>query len=128
MGLVGNEAVDVLAKQALSSWDVDEVVSMSKAEAEAKIWTVMVEKCQEQWNRDTKERHLFQVQRKVGEGRTAGRDRREEAIFTRLRVRHSQLNKTLHVIGKYPTGKCEYCQETETVEHVLIQREHYWRE
>ena len=58
----------------------------------------------------------------------AGRNRREEAIFTRLSVGHSQLNKTLHVIGKHPTGKCEYCQETETVEHVLIQYGHYWRE
>lgn len=80
----------------------------------------MVLRWQEQWNRDTKGGHLLQVQRKVGEGRTAGRDRREEAIFTRLRVGHSQLNKTLKVIGKHPTGKCDYYQETETVEHVLV--------
>ena len=109
MGVEGNEAVHVLAKQALSSGDVDVVVSMSKEEAKSMIWTVMVEKWQEQWNRDTRGRHLFQVQRKVGEGRTTGKDRREEAVFSRLRVGHSQLNKTLHVIGKHPTGKCEYC-------------------
>ena len=36
----GNEAVDVLAKQTLISWDVDVVVSMSKAEATSLIWTV----------------------------------------------------------------------------------------
>ena len=47
-----------LAKQALSSGDVD-VVSMSKAEAKSLIWTVVVQKLQEQWNRDTKGRHLF---------------------------------------------------------------------
>jgi predicted nucleic acid binding AN1-type Zn finger protein len=28
-------------------------------------------------------------------------------------VVYSQLNKTLHVIGKYLTGKCDYCQETD---------------
>ena len=41
---------------------------------------------------------------------------------------HSQLNKTLHVIGKHPTGKCDYCQETETVEQVLLQCGQYQRE
>ena len=94
-------------------WDVDVVVSMSNAEAKGLIWTVMLQRWQEQWNRDTKGRHLFQVQRKVGEGRMAGRDRREEAIFTRLRVGHSLLNKSLNVIGKHPTGKCDYCQDTD---------------
>jgi hypothetical protein len=58
----------------------------------------------------------------------AGRDRREEAIFTRPRVGHSQLNKTINVIGKHPTRKCDYCQETETVAHVLIQCGQYERE
>jgi hypothetical protein len=70
----------------------------------------MVQRWQEQWNRDTKGRHLFQLQRKVREGRTRGRDRKEEAIFTRLRVGHRRLNKTLNVIGKHPTGKCDYLQ------------------
>jgi hypothetical protein len=32
-------------------------------------------------------------------------------------VGHCQLNKSLNVIGKHPTGKCDYCQETETMEH-----------
>ena len=92
---------------------------MSKADAKSLIWRVMVQRWQKQWNRDTK--HLFEVQRKVREGRTAGRDRREEAIFARL-------NKTLNVIGKHPTGKCDYCQETETVEYVLLQCGQYQRE
>jgi hypothetical protein len=42
MGVEGNETVDLLAKQALSSGDVDIVVSTSKAEAKSLIWTVMV--------------------------------------------------------------------------------------
>ena len=59
---------------------------------------------------------------------TAGRDRREEAILKRLRVGHSQLNKSLNVGGKHPTGKCDYCQETETVEHILLPCGQYQRE
>jgi hypothetical protein len=38
----GNEAADILAKQALSSEDV--VVSMIEAEAKSLIWTVMVQR------------------------------------------------------------------------------------
>ena len=59
VGVEGNEAFNVLAKQVLSRGDV--VVSMSKAEAKCLIWTVMVQPWQKQWNRDTKGRYLFQV-------------------------------------------------------------------
>ena len=45
-GVDGNETVDLLAKQALSSGDVDVVVSMSKANAKSLIWTVMVQTTQ----------------------------------------------------------------------------------
>lgn len=110
----GNETVDVLAKEALGSGDVDVVVSMSKAEAKSLIWTVMVQRWQEQWNRDTKGGHIFQVQRKFREDGRKGQN-----IFTRLRVGHSQLNKSLILKGKHPTGNYDYCQETETVQHVL---------
>jgi hypothetical protein len=69
VGVEGNEAADVLAKHALSSVDVDVVVfAISKAEAKSLIWTVVVQRWQEQWNRDTMSRRLFQVQRKVGRG------------------------------------------------------------
>ena len=58
---------------------------MSKADAKTLIWTGMGQRWQEQWNRDTKGRHLFQVQRKVREGRMAGRDLREEAMFYKIK-------------------------------------------
>ena len=94
---VGVEAVDVLAKHALSCGDVDVVVSMSKAEVKCMIWTVMLQRWQEQWNRDTKGRHLFQVQRKVRKGQKRG------PYFYKIKG-HRRMNKTLHVIGKHPTG------------------------
>ena len=75
VGVRGNEAVDVLVKQSLSSGDVDVVVSMSKADTKSLIWTVMVQKRHEQWNRDTKGRHLFKVQRKVREDCRKGQKR-----------------------------------------------------
>ena len=49
----------------------------------------------------------------------------EWAQLTRLRIGHANLNSTLHIIGKHPTGLCERCQELETVEHVLISCKRY---
>ena len=121
VGVEGNEAADVLAKQALRSGDVDVVVfAISKAEAKSLIWTVVVQRWQEQWNRDTMSRRLFQVQRKVGRGGRQEETEERRIFSTRLRVGHSRLNKTLNVKGKHPTRKCEFCQETERVEHVLL--------
>ncbi len=30
---------------------------------------------------------------------------------------HTGLNSALHIIGKYPTGQCEWCRVRETVGH-----------
>lgn len=38
----------------------------------------------------------------------------------RLRLGHTGLNYTLYRIGKHPTGLCDECGVSETVEHVLI--------
>ena len=37
-----------------------------------------------------------------------------------MRLGHSGLNSTLHLIGKHQSGLCEQCQVPETVEHVIM--------
>lgn len=49
-------------------------------------------------------------------------------IISRLRLGHSGLNSTMHVIGKHPTGLCDWCGIRETVEHVLIKCNRYSEE
>ena len=44
VGVEGNEATDIMAKQALSSGNVDVVVLMIDAEVKSLIWTVMVQR------------------------------------------------------------------------------------
>ncbi len=34
---------------------------------------------------------------------------------TRLRLGHTRLNNTMHLINKHPTGLCEVCDVNETV-------------
>lgn len=120
VGVEGNEDADILAKQALKSHVVELDVPLSKAEAKSIIKKHMCTTWQEVWDFVDTGRHLHNIQKQVGGGRRASRSRREEAVLTRLRIGHTGLNKTLHMIGKHPTGNCELCGEVESVEHVLI--------
>lgn len=52
----------------------------------------------------------------VGSGKNEGIRRKYEG--------GAKLNKTLpHLMGKYQSGLCRFCQEEETVEHVVC----YWK-
>jgi len=46
-------------------------------------------------------------------------NRDDRVILTRLRMGHTQLNSTLHIIGTHGTELCEICQVKEAAEHVL---------
>ena len=47
-------------------------------------------------------------------------NRKEEVMWSRLRMGHTKLNASLHLIGRHVSGLCGFCQESETVEHVLV--------
>lgn len=121
----GNEQVDILAKQTLRIARVDMQVSLSKAEVKSFIKKYTQTTWQEYWDISESGRHLYQIQRHVGDGRKVGFKCGEENIITRLRIGHSGLNHTLHKIGKHPTGNCTHCNQPETVEHVLLHCKKY---
>ena len=66
---------------------------------------------------ERKGRWFYKIQRKVGEAR--GRSRREETVISRLRFGHTGLNASLFMVGKHDTGRCDHCEEQETVDHVM---------
>lgn len=72
VGVEGNEEVDIIANQALKHPNVEMELSISKAEANGLIRTVVKSKWQELWNRESKGRHLYKIQEKVGAGRSSG--------------------------------------------------------
>lgn len=74
---------------------------------------------------ETKGRHLYAIQSKVGAVKNRGGNRKEEIVMTRLRIGHSNLNSTLHIIGKHPTGFCGCGQVAETIEHVFLSCRQY---
>ncbi|KAJ8010139.1 hypothetical protein DPEC_G00071880 [Dallia pectoralis] len=64
VGVVGNEAVDRVAKKALREEVVTLEVKWSKREAKSMIWAKMMERWQVQWDEELKGRHLYRIQRK----------------------------------------------------------------
>lgn len=128
VGVKGNEQADKLAKQALKSKNVQIKIPISRAEVKNiikehanKIW-------QERWDEEETGRHMHNIQKQIKRGKVWGRNRREEIIITRLRIGHTGLNQSLKVIGKHPTGECEYCGQIETVTHILTTCKRYDKE
>ena len=98
---------------------------MCKAEVKVLIKNHAKSIRQEYWDDSEKGRHLYNIQKQVDKGRMEGRGWRDDNIITRLRIGHTGLNYTLKIIGKHPTGNCDYCSQLETVEHVLFHCKQY---
>lgn len=126
-GIKGNEHADHLAKQALTLLEVMDI-SLSKMEAKSLVKRNILAEWQEQWNTSNTGRHLHALQNTVGTVRTCRGSAKEEGIITRLRLGHTGLNITLHLINKHPTGLCDNCTEIESVEHVLLHCPKYNRQ
>jgi len=56
---------------------------------------------------------FYIINPEVGQGPLVIRCHREEQIFTRMRIGHTGLNKTLQLIGKHESGNCEICNVPE---------------
>ncbi len=116
-GIKGNERFDSLAKQALKEKVIN--ISLSKYEAKAVIKAYTTKEWQHKWDTVNTGRLLYEIQREVRVVRITKRSIKEENILTRLRVRHTMLNKTLKIINKHPAGLCEHCGVEEPAEHVI---------
>ncbi len=66
----------------------------------------IIKEWQYTWDREVTGRHYHIIQKKECRRVCKG-------IITRLRMGHTGLNKTSHLIGKHPTGLCDHCQEEE---------------
>ncbi len=57
--------------------------------------------------------------------RSAGKNRRDEIVISRMRFGHTRLNSTLYKMGKHDMGRCEFCGQEESVEHVILYCQKY---
>ncbi|XP_061909335.1 uncharacterized protein LOC133653724 isoform X1 [Entelurus aequoreus] len=129
VGVEGNELADKYAKQATTKTEVNMEIKHSKEEVKNIIKIEHNKKWQDNWNKETKGREYYKVQRRVGVMRGGGnRNRKEEDIITRMRLGHTYLNSSLKLMGKHATELCDSCQQIENVRHVLIHCRKYNRE
>ena len=119
IGVRGNEVVDKVAKEATKCEEIELRINISKMEGKNIIKRKMKEKWQKRWEEERKGRWFYKIQRKVGEARETGRSRREETVISRLRFGHTGLNASLFIVQKHDTGRCDHCEEQETVDHVM---------
>lgn len=83
---------------------------------------------QKSWDKGRSARTLYEIQNTVGKVKNSGRNRREQVIMSRLRTGHTRLNSSLNLVGKHPDGKCRWCQERETADHVILKCRKYEEE
>ena len=75
---------------------------------------------QTEWDKEKRDRHLYNVQRDISRSKTSYINRQEEVWFSRMRIGHTGLNSSLLVINKHPSGTCKCCGVRENVEHVML--------
>ncbi len=113
VGVEGNHDLDKIAKQALV---IDLDIPLGKSEMKGLIKTAIKNMWQERWDKGNKGRHLYNIQKQVGLVRNSYGNRKEDIIISRLRIGHSNLKKSLQMIGKHDSGQCNKCGLPETVE------------
>ncbi len=119
-GLAGNEEADQLAKQLMTKENIDMQILYSKAEFKSIIKKGINTNWQLFWDNGLNGRYLHSVQPTVGRGRNSRGRRKEDCVLSRLRLGHTGFNSTSHILGKHPTGLCDWCGGSETAERVLI--------
>ncbi len=97
------------SKKGLNKNHVEVAIPISKAEIKVFVWNKITIQWQGIWNTENKGNHLYQIQQKVREGPSLGKSRRERCLLNRIRLGHTRLNPSLHVMGKHPTGHCDIC-------------------
>lgn len=71
-----------------------------------------VKQWQAQWDRESKGRHLYNIQKEVGKGAKVSESRRDEVVMARLRIGHTLLNST--PFRKRASENCIWCATEET--------------
>ncbi len=110
-----------MAKESLNLNNPTISVSLSRMEGKSIIKEACNWKWQGNWNDCKTGRQFYNIRNRVSPSKMIlNLSREDQVILTRLRMGHTKLNSTLHIIGNHSTGLCEICQVKETVDHVLL--------
>ena len=116
-GIKGNEAVDLLAKRAISQ-EIDISIKVSYLDLFNDINRFIYKSFQNYWNSFTSCK-IYPIKNTVGEtSLPTNLPRRTETVFFRLRIGHTSITHK-HLLEKKAPHQCNLCQCLLLVEHLM---------
>ena len=117
IGIRGNEAADVAAKESLSQ----DIIASQVLYTDLKphINSFIANKWQERWS-SCPDNKLFKIKPTLGVWPSGFRNsRKEEVVLSRLRIGHTYFSHS-YILRQEDPPECTACQEIYSVRHVLI--------
>ena len=117
IGIRGNEAADVAAKESLSQDIIASQVPYT--DLKPHINSFIANKWQERWS-SCPDNKLFKIKPNLGACPSGFRNsRKEEVVLSRLRIGHTYFTHS-YILRQEDPPECTACQEIYSVRHVLI--------
>ena len=117
IGIRGNEAADVAAKESLSQ-DIT-ASQVPYTDLKPHINSFIANKWQERWS-SCPDNKLFKIKPTLGVWPSGFRhSRKEEVVLSRLRIGHTYFSHS-YILRQEDPPECTACQEIYSVRHVLI--------
>ena len=117
IGIPGNEAADMAAKESLNLDITDSQVPYT--DLKCHINHFISNKWQERWS-SCPDDQLFKIKPTLGEWPPGFRNsRKEEVVLSRLRISHTYFSHS-YILSQEDPPECTACQEIYSVRHVLI--------
>jgi len=121
INIFGNELVDTAAKSALLNDNVTDVNILNLSNIYGQMYNYILNKWQVLYDEKLINHSYKQIENKVSfKSKYNCSHRKELVTISRLRLGYSKVNNTLFKWKKHPTGKCNYCDSVEDIEHFLV--------
>src|ERR1700733_679094 len=121
VGLIGNERVDKLAKEALKLESENSTNYLELDEALDFIKPYIIDKWQKVYDQDPVGKFYKMICPIVSKNiKYIDPIRSKEVQISRLRLGVANTNSRLFKMGRHPTGNCETCQVKDDIEHLLL--------
>ena len=120
VGILGNERVDSLARQAIFHQVVDLPILQDTADLYKTLKENIIKEWQLNWDLSKKGRFYYTIQHKVSEKvQYSNQCRKKQTILTRLRFGKCLTADTLYLLKRKENDLCDVCNVKEDVNHFL---------
>lgn len=118
IGIVGNEAADNAAKQAVSSDGSQKISRSLHWDVKNYFRSLVMQVWQDSWNASSSK--LLSIKSSVTAPLSLPSNRRSQILLSRLRIGHTRLTHQ-HLLTRSEAPVCDSCNCQVTVQHVLVE-------